>query len=605
MRAQAARSAPSEMLAVARRGRGDSLALGHHDDRRLQLLGRAPRPPPTSSGCARSSTSRCSRRDPRTPSASSPRSARGVDETDARAHRRLAARAVHLLGSTSTRGACRSASRSARTSPRARARTSGSSTAAARCSALAPLLVPPTGKRAVATLEPVLGAGPALRPLRRVCEPDEIALLAERGVPVAHCPRSNALLGCGIAPLHELRAAGVTVGLGTDSPASTPSFDMFEEMRTAIYGRAGARAAARRRCSAADALRLATIDAARALRIDGQVGTLTPGKRADLAVVSLAGSPYHPVEDPAAAVVFGGSPERVLETIVDGETRYRSEDPGPRGERYAAPQAPPGAKMLAAERSRDAAATTQKPKKQKPPQWQEELFFPRLRVHAKWVFVLLAVCLRARLRHLRRRLRLDRDLATRSRTPSTSAARGTSISSLEKKVAQAPAGRHGVARSRDGLRDEAAHRRTRSTPSSATPRCSRRTPTRSASSHPSTSLLDQHVLRPTTRTALAASSVAAPSSQFQLSTTSPFGKAFATRRRSKTRSTPRSLTQQSSEDPDARLEPDHERAPARVSTYQRLAKLHAEGRDDAAPARPGRPGGRATTPSRSPRSRSS
>ncbi len=57
-----------------------------------------------------------------------------------------------------------------------------------------------------------------------------------------------------------------------------------------------------------------------------QVGTLTPGKRADLAVVSLAGSPYHPVEDPAAAVVFGGSPERVLETVVDGETRYRKEE---------------------------------------------------------------------------------------------------------------------------------------------------------------------------------------------------------------------------------------------------------------------------------------
>jgi cytosine/adenosine deaminase-related metal-dependent hydrolase len=53
------------------------------------------------------------------------------------------------------------------------------------------------------------------------------------------------------------------------------------------------------------------------------VGTLTPGKRADLTVLSLAGSPYHPVEDPVAAVVFGGSPDRVLETVVDGQTRYR------------------------------------------------------------------------------------------------------------------------------------------------------------------------------------------------------------------------------------------------------------------------------------------
>jgi 5-methylthioadenosine/S-adenosylhomocysteine deaminase len=133
------------------------------------------------------------------------------------------------------------------------------------------------------------------------------------------------MLGCGIAPLALMRDAGVLVGLGTDSPASTPSFDMFEEMRTAIL-MARARERRAEALQPRDVLALATLDAARALRLDDRVGTLTPGKRADLAVVSLAGSPYHPVEDPAAAVVFGGSPERVLETIVDGQTRYRSEE---------------------------------------------------------------------------------------------------------------------------------------------------------------------------------------------------------------------------------------------------------------------------------------
>lgn len=189
---------------------------------------------------------------------------------------------------------------------------------------IAPILVPPTGKRAVASLEPVLGPDLLCAHCVEVNE-EEIALLAERNVPVVHCPRSNALLGCGIAPVVELRAADVRVGLGTDSPASTPSFDMFEEMRTAIYM---ARACTKRpeALLATDALRMATLDAARALRIEDQVGTLTPGKRADLTVVSLAGSPYHPVEDPAAAVVFGGSPERVLETIVDGHIRYANED---------------------------------------------------------------------------------------------------------------------------------------------------------------------------------------------------------------------------------------------------------------------------------------
>ena len=187
-----------------------------------------------------------------------------------------------------------------------------------------PILVPPTGKRAVATLEPVLGPDLLCAHCVEVNE-DEIALLAERNVPVAHCPRSNALLGCGIAPVAELRAADVRVGLGTDSPASAPSFDMFEEMRTAIY-MVRARTKRPEALLATDALRMATLDAARSLRIEDQVGTLTPGKRADLTVVSLAGSPYHPVEDPAAAVVFGGSPERVLETIVDGHTRYTNED---------------------------------------------------------------------------------------------------------------------------------------------------------------------------------------------------------------------------------------------------------------------------------------
>jgi 5-methylthioadenosine/S-adenosylhomocysteine deaminase len=119
-----------------------------------------------------------------------------------------------------------------------------------------------------------------------------------------------------------LLAAGLRVGLGTDSPASTPSFDIFEELRAAVYV---ARTRERRpdALTAEAALRLATIDAARTLGLGATLGSLTPGKRADLTAVSLAGSPYHPIEDPAAAVVFGGSPERVLETIVDGQTRYR------------------------------------------------------------------------------------------------------------------------------------------------------------------------------------------------------------------------------------------------------------------------------------------
>ena len=184
-------------------------------------------------------------------------------------------------------------------------------------------LVRPPGKTPVRHL----AAHDLLRPgvLAAHCvkvDEEEIELLARHRVAVAHCPRSNALLGCGIAPLAELQAAGIPVGLGTDSPASTPSFDVFDEMRAAVFA-ARARRERPDALSAAGALELGTLGSARALGLESEIGSLAPGKRADLAVVSLSGSPYLPWEDPAAAVVFGGSPERVLLTLVGGEERYR------------------------------------------------------------------------------------------------------------------------------------------------------------------------------------------------------------------------------------------------------------------------------------------
>jgi 5-methylthioadenosine/S-adenosylhomocysteine deaminase len=184
-------------------------------------------------------------------------------------------------------------------------------------------LVAPCGTSGVKRLARAGVLGPHIVAAHCVHVDDEdIGLLARHDAAVVHCPRSNALLGCGIAPLRELRAAGIRVGVGTDSPASAPSFDMFEELRTAVYL---ARARARRAdaLTASEALELATLGSARTLALADEIGSLTPGKRADLAVVSLEGSPYLPWEDPAAAVVFGGSPERVVLTAVDGEVRYK------------------------------------------------------------------------------------------------------------------------------------------------------------------------------------------------------------------------------------------------------------------------------------------
>ena len=190
-------------------------------------------------------------------------------------------------------------------------------------SAFAELLVPPPGTTGIRLLADDGLLGPQVMAAHCVdVEPEEIALLAETGVGVAHCPRSNGMLGCGVAPLAELLAAEIPVGIATDSPASTPSFDLFEELRMAIVA---ARARERRpeALSAETALELATLGGARVLGLDAEVGSLVPGKWADLAVVALADSPLEPVEDPVTAVVLGGSPDRVAATLVAGETRYR------------------------------------------------------------------------------------------------------------------------------------------------------------------------------------------------------------------------------------------------------------------------------------------
>jgi cytosine/adenosine deaminase-related metal-dependent hydrolase len=189
-------------------------------------------------------------------------------------------------------------------------------------SPLAGFLVPPPGETGIRLLasEGLLSSSLMAAHCVHV-DGEEIELLATHGVGVASCPRSNGYLGCGVAPLEELRAAGVAVSIATDSPASTPSLDLFEELRSAIVG---ARSRAKRpdALSAAEALELATLGGARVLGMADRVGSLVPGKQADLAVISLAGSPFDPVEDPVAAAVLGGSPDRVAATLVAGEQRY-------------------------------------------------------------------------------------------------------------------------------------------------------------------------------------------------------------------------------------------------------------------------------------------
>lgn len=151
---------------------------------------------------------------------------------------------------------------------------------------------------------------------------NQIGLIASSGAGVVHCPRSNALLGCGTAPLVELRAAGVPVGIGTDSPASAIDFDLWAELRAAIVT-ARAREGRPDALLAAETVELATLGGARVLGIDDRVGTLSVGKRADLTAVDLTDTSYASTEDAAVSAVFAGSPERTLLTIIDGVVRYR------------------------------------------------------------------------------------------------------------------------------------------------------------------------------------------------------------------------------------------------------------------------------------------
>ena len=186
----------------------------------------------------------------------------------------------------------------------------------------AEMLVPPPGTTGVRALAEagLLGSNLLAAHCVKVDE-EEIALLAEHDVAVAHCPRSNGVLGCGVAPLTALRDAGIRVCIATDSPASTPSFDMFDEMRAAIVG-ARAREGRPDALTAADALELATLGGARALGLDASVGSLVPGKQADLTILSLADTAFIPWEDPVTGAVLGGSPHAVVATLVSGKPRY-------------------------------------------------------------------------------------------------------------------------------------------------------------------------------------------------------------------------------------------------------------------------------------------
>jgi len=149
----------------------------------------------------------------------------------------------------------------------------------------------------------------------------EQALLAERGVKVLHCPGSNLKLGSGIAPVAEMLARGISVSLGADGAACNNRLDMFDEMRLAATLQAVRKGPGV--LTARDALWMATREGARALGMEGDIGAVEPGKRADLILIDRGRPHQQPDPDPWSTLVYATRGTDVSLTMVDGRVLVR------------------------------------------------------------------------------------------------------------------------------------------------------------------------------------------------------------------------------------------------------------------------------------------
>jgi 5-methylthioadenosine/S-adenosylhomocysteine deaminase len=147
---------------------------------------------------------------------------------------------------------------------------------------------------------------------------EEIGLLAKSGTGVVHCPESNMKLSSGVAPVGKMVAAGVRLGLGTDGAASNNDLDMIGEMGSAarLHKVATLDPTA---ASAHQVLRMATLGGARALHMEDRIGSLEPGKRADLIVLDLSSPAALPLFDPYSYVVYSARSDAVDTVIIEGK----------------------------------------------------------------------------------------------------------------------------------------------------------------------------------------------------------------------------------------------------------------------------------------------
>lgn len=148
--------------------------------------------------------------------------------------------------------------------------------------------------------------------------PEEIEILAERKVAVAHNPGSNLKLGSGVAPVTEMLEKGVLVSLGTDGAASNNNLDMVEEMRLAALLQKGLKQNPTV-LPVEETLKMATLNGAKALYLEVETGTLAPGSRADLIMFDLSGPHLNPLHNPLAQIAYSAMASDIDLVAVDGK----------------------------------------------------------------------------------------------------------------------------------------------------------------------------------------------------------------------------------------------------------------------------------------------
>ncbi|MFL6337150.1 MAG: 5'-deoxyadenosine deaminase [Pyrinomonadaceae bacterium] len=180
-----------------------------------------------------------------------------------------------------------------------------------------------TGMRNVVYLDSLGVSGPHVLLAHCVhLDEAETGLLASKGTHVAHCPSSNMKLGSGVAPVSEMLARGVSVSLGADGAPCNNRLDMFTEMRSAALLQKVSRGADA--LPAARVLRMATLDGARALGLEREVGSLEAGKLADLSVLELGRLHTTPRPEVVSTIVYAAEARDVRDVLIDGRPVLRN-----------------------------------------------------------------------------------------------------------------------------------------------------------------------------------------------------------------------------------------------------------------------------------------